>query len=47
MIDDVTAYDACYAALARQLALPLVTADAPLARKLAGSDVSLLTLQQL
>jgi len=25
----------------------LVTADAPLARKLAGSDVSLLTLQQL
>lgn len=44
---DVTAYDACYAALARQLALPLVTADAPLARKLAGSDVSLLTLQQL
>ena len=44
---NVTAYDACYAALARQLALPLVTADAPLARKLAGSDVSLLTLQQL
>ena len=44
---DITAYDACYAALSRQLALPLVTADAPLARKLAGSDISLLTLQQL
>ena len=44
---DITAYDACYAALSRQLALPLVTADAPLGRKLAGSDVSLLALQQL
>ncbi|MCQ3937518.1 MAG: twitching motility protein PilT [Chloroflexi bacterium] len=29
---NLTAYDACYAVLARQLALPLVTADAPLAR---------------
>jgi predicted nucleic acid-binding protein len=29
---DLTAYDACYAVLARRLALPLVTADAPLAR---------------
>ncbi len=28
---NLTAYDACYAALARRLALPLVTADAPLA----------------
>lgn len=27
----LTAYDACYAVLARRLALPLVTADAPLA----------------
>ncbi|GAB4573177.1 MAG: hypothetical protein Fur0017_26500 [Anaerolineales bacterium] len=29
---NLTAYDACYAVLARRLALPLVTADAPLAR---------------
>lgn len=36
---DLTAYDACYAALAQQLALPLVTADAVLVRKLAGSKV--------
>lgn len=28
---NLTAYDACYAILARRLALPLVTADAPLA----------------
>ena len=28
---NLTAYDACYAVLARRLALPLVTADAPLA----------------
>lgn len=28
----LTAYDACYAVLARRLALPLVTADAPLAK---------------
>jgi len=29
---DLTTYDACYAVLARRLALPLVTADAPLER---------------
>ena len=34
---DLTAYDAAYVALARQLALPLVTADARLARRLAGT----------
>ena len=28
---NLTAYDSCYAVLARRLALPLVTADAPLA----------------
>lgn len=41
---DITTYDACYAALARQLDLPLVTADAPLARKLQGSDVAVQAL---
>ena len=44
---DIIAYDACYAALARQLDLPLVTADTSLARKLDGSDVHVQTLQQL
>jgi predicted nucleic acid-binding protein len=44
---NITVYDASYAALARQLKLPLVTADAPLARKLAGSDVDVRTLQEL
>jgi predicted nucleic acid-binding protein len=29
---NITAYDACYAALASRLALPLVTADKPLAK---------------
>ena len=33
----ITAYDACYAALARQLAVPLVTADDKLARALSGA----------
>jgi predicted nucleic acid-binding protein len=34
----VTAYDASYVALARKLPLPLVTADEPLARRLAGTE---------
>lgn len=42
-----TAYDGCYVALAQQLSLPLVTADAPLARKMKGSDVTVQTLDQL
>ena len=41
---DITAYDACYAALARKLELPLVTADTSLARKLDSSDVHVQTL---
>ncbi len=41
---DITAYDACYAALARQLSLPLITADAPLRRKLAGSGIEAISL---
>ena len=44
---DITAYDASYAALAQQLDLPLVTADAPLARKLAGSGVAVRALGEL
>lgn len=44
---DITAYDACYAALAQQLDIPLITADVTLARKLRGSDVHVQTLQQL
>lgn len=37
---ELTVYDACYAALAQQLSLPLVTADGALARKLNNSDVN-------
>ncbi|MBN1139683.1 MAG: type II toxin-antitoxin system VapC family toxin [Anaerolineae bacterium] len=35
----ITAYDATYVALADQLALPLITADEALVRKLAGSGL--------
>ena len=36
---DITAYDACYAALAQQLNLPLITADEALQRKLQNSGI--------
>lgn len=36
---EITAHDARYIALAEQLALPFVTADAALARKLIGSQI--------
>ncbi len=36
---DITAYDACYVALARRLGVPLVTADERLVRKFAGKEV--------
>jgi predicted nucleic acid-binding protein len=37
----ISAYDACYVALARQLRMPLVTADQKLARALASFDVAI------
>jgi predicted nucleic acid-binding protein len=35
---DITAYDASYVALARDLEVPLITADRRLSRKLAGAE---------
>ena len=37
---DVTAYDACYLALAQRLGIPLVTADQKLHNKLAGTSLA-------
>jgi len=34
---DITAYDACYVALAQLAGVPLITADEALVRKLAGT----------
>jgi predicted nucleic acid-binding protein len=44
---EITAYDACYAALAQLLALPLITADTTLARKLGGTNVDVRLLANL
>ena len=44
---DITAYDACYAALAQQINLPLVTADTSLAAKLKNSDIEIRILAEL
>jgi len=44
---DVSAYDACYVALAEQLQLPLLTADNRLAVKMAGSQHVVVTLDSL
>lgn len=44
---DITAYDAGYAALARELSVPLVTADQRLIRKLEKSDCDLRWLGDL
>jgi predicted nucleic acid-binding protein len=44
---DLTMYDASYAALARQLDLPLITADETLRRKLSGSGLTVQTLAEL
>lgn len=43
----ITAYDACYVALAEHLNLPLLTADNRLAAKLAGSPHVVVTLDSL
>lgn len=44
---EISAYDACYAALAGRLALPLLTADEALARKLAAAPYDVRTLRDL
>lgn len=44
---EITAYDACYAALAQLLALPLITADTTLARKLGRTNVDVRLLANL
>ncbi len=44
---DITAYDACYAALAQQTNLPLVTADGRLVRKLEQSELPVRSLSDL
>ena len=41
MTHGITAYDAAYVALAQRLAIPVVTADAALLRKLAGTPFDL------
>ena len=47
LLHDLTAYDACYAALAQEMALPLITADTALVRKLTGSNVEARLLADL
>ncbi len=44
---NITAYDASYVTLANQLALPLVTADTRLVRKLADSDIDVRDLKDV
>lgn len=44
---DLSAYDATYASLAQGFAIPLVTADEKLIRKLKGSDVEALWIGDL
>ena len=47
LAQDINAYDACYAALASQLRLPLITADLALEHKLQGTQINILILQDL
>lgn len=44
---NITIYDACYIALAEGLGYPLITADKPLARRLAEAGLSVLYLGDL
>jgi predicted nucleic acid-binding protein len=44
---NIAVYDACYVALAEGLECPLVTADEPLVRRLAGEGLSVLYLGDL
>jgi predicted nucleic acid-binding protein len=41
---NISAYDGCYAALAQQLNVPLITADQELVQKMAGSPVTAIWL---
>lgn len=43
---EITAYDACYVALAGLLELPLITADRRLANKMRGSDIPVRLLDE-
>ena len=47
LAQDITTYDACYAALADQLHLPLITADLTFARKLQGTQINIRILTDL
>jgi predicted nucleic acid-binding protein len=44
---ELSAYDASYAALARRLELPLLTADAALANKLENTKITCIPLDNL
>ena len=44
---NIAVYDACYVALAQSLGCPLVTADRPLARRLADEKLAVLYLGDL
>ncbi len=44
---EITAYDACYAALAMETHLPMITADRPLSQKLKGSEIEITLLKEV
>lgn len=46
-LHDISAYDACYVALAEKMGIPLVTADDKLAAKLAGTSHQVITLAMI
>lgn len=47
LIYNITVYEVCHAALARQISLPLITADVMLVSKLAESEIDVLYLIEL